>query len=303
MKEFHSELAANPAHYSYGYSVYGTLEDTDNLSTLFEQGFFPFVAASDVPPMMYMTRGTRVRIAEFKERTYHTRVRRKAASHGGEIDVHDFLWNDFLEKDVALSHIFDYFERRHGKGSMPRERLRLILEFPRDVHLVEYRIGGGVAGYSIEIHTREASYLWYFAYMKEYDNAHIGARIVLDCITRAKEAGRDYVYLGASHGPRIKYKTNFQPLEYWNGRSWIEDINNRFSRLIAADSLRVVVTTDEWRDTIKDFYPAPHAFGSFFLELRFLYLVLTATPRVMLVFVGWLLLLFVSIAGVAGLLP
>lgn len=303
MKEFHSELAANPTHYSYGYSVYGSLEDTDNLSTLFDQGFLPFVGAADLPPMMYMTRGTRVRVREFKERTYHTRVRRKAASHGGEMTAQEYLWSDFPEKEAALSAIFDYFERRHGKGSMPRERLRLILEFPRNVHLIEYRIGDSVAGYSIEIHTPDAAYLWYFAYISRYDNAHIGARIVLDCLVRAKEAGRQYLYLGASHGPRIKYKTNFQPLEYWNGRAWIADTDNRFSRLIETDSTRVVVMTDEWRDSTRDFYPAPHAFGSFFLELRFLYLVLTATPRVMLVFLGWLLILFVSMAAGTGLFP
>jgi arginyl-tRNA--protein-N-Asp/Glu arginylyltransferase len=47
---------------------------------------------------------------------------------------------------------------------------------------------------------------------------------MLDCIRSAKAAGLKHYYLGTVYGEKALYKTNFEPLEWWDGKSWSKDI-------------------------------------------------------------------------------
>ena len=289
MKEFHAELAANPAHYSYGYSVYGELEEGDNLAAILARGFQPCTLVADAPPMVYMNRMSRVRVQEFEMHSEHRRILRKFEG-GTQMQVRIYPWKNYPEPETAQRIILEYFTWRHGKESMPPERLERILTFQNSTSIVEYRIGGKIAGYSIEMHRQEVVYLWYFAYLREYKN-NLGARIVLDVIVRAKGAGKTYAYLGSSYGSHMRYKGNYQPLEYWNGRAWNSADGKAFRTLLRHDAFRSVVTSDNWRSTHREFYPAPHSYRSGSSEFRFVYAMLTGAPRVTLLFAAWLIIL------------
>jgi hypothetical protein len=295
MKEFHAELAANPGHYSYGYSVYGEVEKGDDLSDLFERGFQPFVGAPSLPPMMYMNRTTRVRAKEFVQGWKINSIINAVKSES-EIVATDYLWHEYPHQQHALDFILEYFVWRHGGASMPRSRLIDILGYMDRVHVIEYRIGERVAGYSIELHERDSFFLWYFAYAKEL-RKNLGMRIALDTTLRAKKAGKTYAYLGSSYGWHMRYKAKFQPLEYWNGYQWVLASSGEFRTLVAEDALRVVVSVDEWRSKIRDYYyQAPFRYSTWFAEMRFIYDLLTATPRVGIALVFFLCIMCLLIA-------
>lgn len=292
MKRFYSELAANPAHYSFGYSIYGQIEAGDDLDALYAEGFLPFVGATDVSRMMYMARSGRVPVRGFRENTYHTRVRRKLASD--DLTIDSYRWAEYPRQDEAVANIDRYFAFRHGRQAMSRERLLKVLTFDPEMRLVEYRSKNKVAGYSIELPMRDGMHQWYYAYTKDWEGKHLGAYLMLDFIVRTKHAGHTHAYLGVTYGPAMMYKTNFTPIEYWNGRIWVNDIK-KLKQLLKSDAARIVVATDEWRDTIDQFHPAPFTFTRF-AELRFIYNMLVATPRVALFVCMWLVLMAMAFA-------
>jgi arginyl-tRNA--protein-N-Asp/Glu arginylyltransferase len=295
MKEFHAELAANPAHYSYGYSVYGELEPGDDLADIFRRGYQPFAGAPDIPPMVYMARNTRVRAQEFK---VGEKLRRMLRKFEGErmLTITDFLWNEYPEQDTARRIILEYFTWRHGSVAMPSGRLDQILAFQDAIHLIEYRVREEIVGYSIELHVDDAVYMWYIAYTKRF-RQNLGARIVLDVVMRAKEMGKTYAYLGSSHGWHMRYKGNYQPLEWWDGRRWQTVTGAEFRSLLSADALRTVVSVDAWRSLVPGYYyPAPFRFRDAWLEVRFVYDLLMGTPRVGIGVALWLCLMLLVLA-------
>lgn len=289
MKLFYSELSANPAYYSFGYSVYGELESTDDLASCYAAGFLPFVGARTQPvEMMYMTRGSRVRVPEFLEHTYHKRVIRKIEqrilSKGNsvaKIEVIEHTKEDFKITDEFITFILTFFNFRFGKEAMPKDRLIAILSSPLLTHIVEHRLHGKPIAYLLEVHTSEGVHVWYHAYSRAYENSHLGAFLYIDLLRRCKRDGFKYAYLGVTYGTWMSYKTNFQPLEYWNGQEWVNDPKSTdLKKLLVADPLRVLGFVDEWRDAHEPYYKAPYPFTSIYMEARYLALITTAMPRI-----------------------
>ncbi|MES2225919.1 MAG: hypothetical protein V4480_03890 [Patescibacteria group bacterium] len=294
MKTFYSELALNPGYYSYGYSIYGIVEDTDSLAESYQKGFLPFVGAREQPErMMYQARGTRVRAQEFTEAHYHRYALEKSRSFvekGLEVIVHER--EAVPDREAVARFVSSYFRFRFGKNAVSRERIDAILASPLLTHIIEYRLQGTAIGYSLETHGEDFIHVWYFSYAKEYEKRCLGLYICIDFVRRAKEAGKTYAYFGGTYGSWMKYKTHFQPLEYWNGAQWIADPKSRgLKKLLAGDSTRQVAFVDAWRQLHGPYYPAPYPFTSTRAELRFLTLVMQATPRLCIGFIVLLLLL------------
>ena len=47
---------------------------------------------------------------------------------------------------------------------------------------------------------------------------------MLDALRDAKERGREHYYLGTVYGDKALYKTNFKPLQWWDGKGWNRDV-------------------------------------------------------------------------------
>jgi arginyl-tRNA--protein-N-Asp/Glu arginylyltransferase len=313
MKIFYSELTAFPAYYSFGYCVYGELEEGDNLADCYEQGFLPFVGARvQGERMMYQARGCRVRVAEWKEDHYYRQVLRKVGEFSktkaetnktnkepqNGIQVLEYAKEDFPVTDEFVDFLLTYFKFRFGKESMPKDRLLALLASPLLTHIVEYRLDEKPIAYMLEVHTENSMHFWYQAYAKKFENRHLGAYLLLDLMQRAKAQGKKYVYLGVTYGNWMKYKTNFQPLEYWNGQEWVNDPKSKkLKELLKVDPLRVLGFTDQWRDERDPYYKAPYPFTSTFMEARFLTLLMTAVPRI---FFGVILVVLVMMLVLAS---
>jgi len=279
MKIFHSELSSNPGHFSFGYSVYGLFENTDSLSHVYEQGFLPAMIVPETPNLFYMTRGTRVVVPEFKELHKLGRVARKIESLPN-VRIVTHQKEQFQITEKFLDFCLQYFTFRHGKDSMPKERLVGILKSPYLSHITEYSIDGETVAYTLEVQSEDFIHAWYYAYSSTYEGKHLGAYLLLDVTRRAKNANKKYVYLGITHGPWMQYKTIYQPLEYWNGREWVHDPKSeKLKNLLAADPHRVLTLTDEWRGERESFYSTPHAYSKQTLILRRLEEALARYPK------------------------
>ncbi len=293
MKIFYSELDVNPAYYSFGYSVYGELEETDNLADCYEQGFLPFIGARlQKEGMMYQARGTRVIVSEYKEDRYFRQVIRKVGELSKEkIQVLEHAKKDFPITDEFVDFLLTYFTFRFGKESMPKDRLLALLASPLLTHIVEYQLEGKPIAYMLEVHTTNGIHFWYQAYAKKFEGKHVGAFLLVDLIQRAKEQNKKYAYFGATYGNWMKYKTNFQPLEYWNGYEWVTDPKStELKKILATDPVRVLGFVDAWRDKMQPYFKAPYPFTSTFAEVRFLFLIMTALPRLFLLLIVLLFL-------------
>lgn len=283
MRVFHSELVVNPEFYSFGYSVYASLEQGDDLGECYDRGFLPFVGVRDPDGLMlYMARGTRVRTLEFVERAYHHRAERRALEHfpdGLEVIEHERPHFDADEQ--FREFLLRYFKTRFGSAAMPREHLDAILRSPLLTHIVEYRSSGRPAAYMLETHGQTFSHVWYISYDPMYENTHLGAYLFIDFLRRARAAGRRYGYLGVTCGIHMRFKQNFQPLEYWDGLAWVPDAkDSSLSALLTTDATRSLALVDQWRETRGPYHPAPYRFDSVHNELRFLFHIFLAMPRV-----------------------
>jgi hypothetical protein len=273
MKVFYSELTANPAYYSFGYSVYAELEAGDRLEECYEKGFLPFVGAREQDPkMLYMARGVRVRVEEFEERHYHARVRRKVAGVlPKDIETKVFAKGEHKDLGVVTEFFLTYFKFRFGEGAMSSERFEAILHGPFITHVVEYWSGEELIGYTLEVHTDSFIHVWHQAYTKKYEGSHIGIAIYLELLARAKQAGKLFLYFGVTHGTHMEYKTNFQPLEFWNGRAWVHDAHSKeLKQLLRGDGTRLLAYVDEWRAGKGAYRTSPYPFTSTIAELRYL---------------------------------
>jgi hypothetical protein len=298
MRVFHSELSANPALYSFGYSVYGEIEESDSLDEVYEKGFLPFVGAKKQSKnLVYMTRGTRVTVSEFVERHHHARIRRKVAALG-IITSKLHTIESFPVTDEFISFLRSYFTFRFGKDSMPEERIRAILDSGFVTHIREFRIGNEVAAYVLEVQGKSFVHTWYHAYAKKFEGSYLGLYLYLEILKELQQQKISYLYLGVTYGTWMSYKTHFQPLSFWNGQEWIDDPKStKLKELLKADSLRLITTTDPWRDSLVPFYTGLYSYGSTKLEFRLLSTIVSGLPRITL-----LILSGIGIAMIAILL-
>jgi hypothetical protein len=293
MRLFYSELSANPALYSFGYSVYGELEPEDRLAECYELGFLPFVGTErQEGKLMYMARGSRVHIPEFSEKHYHSRVRRKVASLGTITSVVHPTVSFELTRE-RKSFFLDYFHFRFGKESMPEKRLEALISSGFVTHVREYLVNGRTAAYILEVHGDSFVHTWYHAYAKEFEGSHLGSYLYIDLLQTLKAQGVTYLYFGITYGSWMSYKLEFQPLTYWNGKEWADGSSSSLKPLLQADSERLLTFTDPWREAQMPYYKAPYPFDSVRNELRLLILVIYGLPRTAKISILFIMLVMV----------
>lgn len=300
MRIFHAELASNPAFYAFGYSTYAQFEDGDRLDDCYAQGFVPFVGAVTQPEnMLYMARGARVRVQEYKRERYQRYAEDKLRAIAPTDSIICTEYERANHPDIAAvaNFMLAYFHYRFGKASMPRARLEAILASPLMTHIVTYQLHGETVGYLLETRGDTFTHLWYYGYLQKYEKNCLGLHIFTDFVERAKKAGKTYAYLGSTYGNHMRYKSYYRPLEYWNGEVWVDDPKGKkLKQLLASDSLRHLAFSDSWRETHQPYYESPYPFTSVRSEIRYLWHLMYATPRA---FGALLLILSLVIGGVA----
>lgn len=219
MRIFHREFGSRYESYEFGYSTYGTLETGDALVDIYGSGFLPHSADPKATDLFYMARSVRIPLAEFKLISENRRILKKFENFTSRILTQEELGTDadFLPCFLA------YFRERHGDRVMTEERARGILATPHPLRGIRYEKEGQLAGYVIEITTDTFNHYWFSSYRNAYSGTSFGMWLMLDAVLRAETEKREYIYLGTAYGSKGRYKTNFEPLEFWDGSQWNTD--------------------------------------------------------------------------------
>ncbi|MDO8517954.1 MAG: GNAT family N-acetyltransferase [bacterium] len=249
MKIFSSELGHNYDSYTFGYVSYCLQEAGDSLADIYALGYLPYSGSRGVPDTLYMARSARVRLREMRVTSENRRIAKKFDEHFTKERV---PLQTFDASEEFYVFCLEYFSTRHGANAMSRERLEFILHNSFISHVIVYKDNGKPVAYVFEMRDGGAGHYWYSFYNLALVQQSLGMWLILDCVRDAKEAGLEYYYLGTVYGQKALYKTNFGPLEWWDGSGWKSDIKLLRERG-RTDEKRIIEQMDAWKED-KEFF-------------------------------------------------
>lgn len=197
-------------------------EASDPLDDLYANGYLPYSSTKGLRHIFYSARSARVILPQF---TLSSENRRIAKKFDGQFTKKRITVSEFVADEAFYTFVLEYFKNRHGEKVMPKERLDLLLESGLITTVVEYKSGAALVGYALEVEQDSMRHYWYSAYDVSLTQQSLGMWLMLDCIRDAKEAGFTHYYLGTVYGQKALYKTNFTPLEWWDGTSWSSNVD------------------------------------------------------------------------------
>jgi len=196
-------------------------EAGDSLMSIYESGYLPYSGATGVQNVFYSARSARVVLREFVPTSENRRVAKK---FDGMFEKSRVEAKIFKPDEAFWDLCLTYFRSKHGESAMPRERLKTILENGLVSTIVTYKKGSKIVAYVLEVTDDSMGHYWYSFYDLALAKQSLGLWLMLDCIRDAKRRSLTHYYLGTVYGAKALYKTNFKPLEWWNGNSWSSNI-------------------------------------------------------------------------------
>ena len=252
MKTFQSEFAHNYGTYSFGYCNYGEYEEGDTLAEIYGKGYLPYSGSDDVWNTFYMARSTRIALNNWEPNSENRRVLRL---HDGEFNRIVHAKQDFKINEKFKEFCLSYFERHHGSHTMPEKRFRHVLKETALTHIAEYRKGNELAGYVFLATDKRMAHVWFYFYAPEYAKRSFGMWFLLNEARVAQKEKKKNFYIGTAYGDKSRYKTNFSNLEFWDGREWLQDKNNReVKSRIHNDHLDLIDKTDDFKSRKKNYF-------------------------------------------------
>lgn len=221
MRIFHSEFAHDYSAYAFGYQVHAELEPGENANEAYTRGFLPRSNDPSKTSWFYLARSVRVPLSLFTPSSENRRVLKK---FDGTLTAHTMTRTELTESDEFKQLFLEYFKTRHGETVMSPERLEGILKSVLPLRAIRYEDAQGVAGYVLEAADGPYLHYWYSAYRADLAQSGLGLWMMTDALRRAQAEGREYVYLGTAYGEKGRYKMNFEPLQYFDGEEWKQDL-------------------------------------------------------------------------------
>lgn len=161
----------------------------------------------------------RVPVADFKARRFQART----LAMNADIDVR-VLAARYREEHFELYR--RYLQWRHPGGGMdnpsPESFADFLLSSWAETLLLELRIGATLVGVGVVDRMEDALSAVYTFYDPEYARRSLGRYAVLREIAHARELGLDWLYLGywIDECRKMRYKVEYQPLEYYRDGQW-----------------------------------------------------------------------------------
>lgn len=249
MKLLFSEAAPDPAHYVYPYVVWGFLEPGETPADALAAGFLPSTPALD---RFYLARQLRVPLAEWKPTSENRRVLRKVTSMTAELVPRAAFDYSAIRRTAWLA----FSEARFGAGVMPPERLDRLLGGKVISHLLHFadrRTGEDVGTVLMYLQAPRVAYYYYAFYSLTPEFKSAGMGMMTWAVAHFARAGWVYLHLGTCYAEKALYKTQFEPLEFFNGFRWSRNLEELKHLIRVAPAGRHRLETPEFLD----FQPAP----------------------------------------------
>lgn len=221
MKITRQEFGHEYQTYRFGYCEYAALEHNDCVADFYERGFLPYSADPAVRGVFYMARSARLVLPQFE---YSSENRRVAKRFDDMFSFHPLSIPEAKARGEIRTLFLDYFRGRHGADVMPAERFDAILATPLPLRILSYEREGALVAAALEVADDTFGHFWFSAYDLSLVQQSLGMWLMLDAARRAKEVGRTHYYIGTVYGEKALYKTNLEPLEFWDGAGWSTDI-------------------------------------------------------------------------------
>jgi arginyl-tRNA--protein-N-Asp/Glu arginylyltransferase len=200
------------------------LREGEPLEQIYAQGYLPYSGANNSKDIFYSGRSARVVLGDFELSSENRRI---AKRFDGMFSKHRIPFEQFVPDDHFWNLSLTYFAQKHGPNAMPRARIEALFTAGIITTVITYRHETDIVGYVLEVEdvsaSRRMGHFWYSFYDLRYVQQSLGMWLMLDCVRSAKERGFAYYYLGTVYGEKALYKTNFQPLEWWDGSTWNTD--------------------------------------------------------------------------------
>jgi hypothetical protein len=218
MKLFFSEFKADYGRYHFPYQVWLLKEEGDAVEKIYGSGFLPI---RSLPHIFYLTRGVRVDLTEFNLSSENRRILKKTENFTAElVPLAEFDYNTEVQKLCR-----EYAEKRLGKDAFPVPAIRSI--FTGQVYnqvFVFKDQGGKPVGYAVCFVDDGFLQYAHAFYDLKYLSESLGARMMLEAVSWAKDKGCRYAYLGTCYDEGALYKTEFAGVEFFNGFSWSKNL-------------------------------------------------------------------------------
>lgn len=191
--------------------------DSPAVTTLYQQGFV-FTRLS--PDTLNQTRSLRIDLSQFELSSENRRILRKTETlllDTKTLPLSDYHWE--LGKMAK-----DFYDTKFGKGTFSANKVKEVLTTPYSFNtLYTYTLETQAIGYAICYQNDDMVHYSYPFYALESDK-NTGMGMMLKAIVRAKEAGKQYIYLGSAQRPTDSYKLQFAGLEWFDGNQWTNDL-------------------------------------------------------------------------------
>ncbi len=225
-------------------TIFCQREAGDSIEQLYTQGYLPYSGTIGLHDVWYSARSARVVLHQFELTSENRRIAKK---FDGRFKKERMSMLEFSKTEELVALFAAYSAARHSPNTLPRKRLEIILSSNLVSTIVRYGVGDTADGYVIEVADGSACDFWQSAYDPAYIKQSLGLWLMLDCIRDAKARGLSHYYLGTVYGEKALYKTNFEPLEWWNGSLWSGDVR-RLKERGRTDEKRPLPGMDEWKE-------------------------------------------------------
>lgn len=196
-----------------------TIDQKDDtlVSASYDAGF---VFGRPEPGNMFQTRSMRIALDAFEMSSENRRIMRK--TEGLELMIHTLPFTDYHWSIGKIAK--DFYDAKFGDGTFSANKVKELLTTEHNFNqLLTYEFDGETVAYVICYENDEMMHYSYPFYNLDIDMKNIGMGMMLRAIQQAKDAGKQYIYLGSAQRPSDTYKLQFKGLEWFDGEAWQTD--------------------------------------------------------------------------------
>lgn len=197
-----------------------TLEDlsSTSISQAYDEGF---VFTRRGKGAMDQTRSVRVNLDAFEPSSENKRILRKTEEL--TLETIPLPFSDYSWEIGKLGK--DFYETKFGEGTFSANKIKELLTAEDSFNvLYSYSIDGNPVGYVICYENDDMIHYSYPFYDLTNENKNIGMGMMTKAVTKAKEDGKKYIYLGSAQRPTDTYKFQFKGMEWFNQEQWSSDL-------------------------------------------------------------------------------
>jgi len=219
MKLFFSEFGPNYKKYHFPYQVWLLKEKEDQVEKIYENGFLPI---RSLPGVYYLSRSLRVDLAKFHLSSENRRILKKTEEFQSDlIPLTDLRYTPVVQKFCK-----NYLAKRFNEKGLTAAAVRSIFKKGVFNYVFVWKEKKNLKeiGYAVCFASKNLIQYAHAFYNLEYFEQSLGARMMLEAVTWAKENQKQYIYLGTCYEKSAFYKTGFSGLEFFNGFRWSNNL-------------------------------------------------------------------------------